>query len=482
MVRTARWGVLAMLALSLWPAEALAGGFFLTDRGTRQLGRGYAFVAGADDPFALWYNPAGLAASGQQLSFDLNWTLLDASFSRIDSGGNELPTVDADPRPLPVPTLAFSQPVHEQWTLGIGLSAMNIVPLEWPAGIDAQGSPCSPSDPECGPAPQRYSLLSLGRTVLFNLAAGAAYTPLDSPSRGTLSLGAGLQLMMGPLEVQTTLSGCEGFICTQPENPEWDAVVRYRDPWVMEPVITGGAQYTWRWLRAGASVTWWPRPLKGDADVDVRLPSAAIFDRAEISGDQAEISVPFPLTLRTGIEVRPIAPLRIETALVWERWSKQRNISVEANGIDVLNVIGIGDYEVGTIDIPRQMNDTWSLRIGGDYDLIDDRLTLRSGFNYENSSFDDAYLTPLTIDSRKFLLALGVGVRVGPGVWLDAAYGHVFLQNRSVRNSQVPQLTPIRPPRSESEPPPDGAIFVGNGDYNLRAHTVGISVRWIPWT
>ena len=50
-----------VLGFSLLAVTAEAAGLFLAPRGVRPLGRAGAFVAGADDPNALSYNPAGLA-------------------------------------------------------------------------------------------------------------------------------------------------------------------------------------------------------------------------------------------------------------------------------------------------------------------------------------------------------------------------------------------------------------------------------------
>ena len=64
----ARKAALALaLGATLSPLPASAGGFYLTDRGVRPLGRGGAFIAGADDQHAVWYNPAGLMSAGNGL-------------------------------------------------------------------------------------------------------------------------------------------------------------------------------------------------------------------------------------------------------------------------------------------------------------------------------------------------------------------------------------------------------------------------------
>ena len=56
-----RLTLVAALAAVLVPSVATAGGMYLSTRGVRPTGRAGAFVAGADDASALWFNPAGLA-------------------------------------------------------------------------------------------------------------------------------------------------------------------------------------------------------------------------------------------------------------------------------------------------------------------------------------------------------------------------------------------------------------------------------------
>jgi len=54
--------ILLALLLALWSlaAPAWGGGFTLSQQGTAAMAQGAAFVAEADDPSAIFYNPAGL--------------------------------------------------------------------------------------------------------------------------------------------------------------------------------------------------------------------------------------------------------------------------------------------------------------------------------------------------------------------------------------------------------------------------------------
>src|SRR5450631_2805258 len=101
-----------MVLPCLAPGEAQAGGLFFSDRGVRPLGRGGAFVAGADDIGAMWYNPAGLADAGTSILVDASWLNFTSDYTRrtaVQSATGtvnifESPTVSGSTPFLPIPT------------------------------------------------------------------------------------------------------------------------------------------------------------------------------------------------------------------------------------------------------------------------------------------------------------------------------------------------------------------------------------------
>jgi len=476
-VRTSPIATLCLLTALAIPSMAEAGGLFLTDRGVRPMGRGFASVAGADDPQALWYNPANIGLSGQQLMLDASLLFFRGSVTRIDSGDNVLPTVEADTPLLPLPGLAFTQPVGD-FTLGLGLAAPYALLTSMPDGVRVDGSGAcdygAGEDPTCEPSPTRYSLYSLDGSSFLFITPAVSWEPIEG-----LHIGAGVNIVAGAFVGETAISGCDGFVCTQPENPDWDGRARFTLNPLVEVAVIGGVTYDHDIVRVSASFQWFPTDAGGSAELDVRLPSAAIFDGATVDGNSAELTMPLPTILRLGVQLSPLPNLQIEAALVWERWSKQDRITIEPENVWIRDAVAIGDYQVGTVEIPRNMKDVYSVRVGGSYGLLDERLWVSAGVNYENSSFDDAHLTPLTFDSSKVILGLGASVEATEGLWIDVSYAHVFLMDRSVRSSQVPQLNPIRPPRSPDNPPSrSGQVTIGNGDYDLEADIVGIGMRY----
>ena len=491
---------LALVAIAaacgaLTPSVAQAGGFYLLERGTRGLGRGGAQVAGADDPGALWFNPAGLGYAGggegdargrEQFLFDATLTLLETQYTRIDSGGQTLPTVTGNGMPLPIPTIAGTFDLGlEDFTFGVGVYAPNASLLAWPESITVNG--------EQRAAPQRYSLLSMEGSLIAGFAIGGAWRPIPE-----LSIGLGGALIYGSFAARTTLSACDGAICSFPEDPEYDGVAQL----TFNPIFTGIGTAGVIWdpgpIRLGFSMMT-PFVFSGAANIQVRPPSATAFegaftrtrdgDCAMVSDEEiadvragggthrcestlADFRLDFPWILRLGVQLDLIDNLAVELAVVWETWSVQQEAQIRPRDVWIVDSLSFLDFQVGQLNIPRRMNDTVSVRLGAEY-TIDDFVQIRGGGYFENGSFSDQYLQALTIDSDKLVFSLGGSIRAFDGVWIDAMVGYAHLFPRSVRNSAVPQPNPIRPA-------PADQVYVGNGDYSMTAPFFGLGIRVLP--
>lgn len=486
--RTPRYAAFLFgLLLASWsfPRSAQAGGLYLMPRGAEAAARGGARVAGSDDPQALWYNPAGLLSSGRQLLVDGVLPIVRTDFTRMLDNGMEQPKVSSTSA-VPIPTLAYSDNFGlKDWGFGIGL----IVPPgsggSWPDKVNGR------------PAPQRYSILDAEGTFLATLALGAAYSPVER-----LSLGVALYLTAAQVGATVALSACDYAFCLQPEAKEWEGRTRF----LLGPVYTAsavfGAKYAIgraagngrearEWATVGASLQLKTK-ISGDAQFDVTLPDQSIFDDVKLQNRaggtdlKADMEVALPMVIRLGVEFRPLKSLRTEIGGTWENWSEQSSITVNPKGVIARDVPGIGDVAADKVTLARNMRDTWSLNIGGTYDLaplVRSRraFAANAGFMYESSSFQNRDLSVTTIDTRKTMIGLGVSYEVARNVLLDLTYGHIFMRNRHVRNSRVLLPAAIHPLPQDDDPgsyEPGDRPAIGNGKYVMEADFVGIGVRW----
>ena len=427
-------------AVVLVPLVAHAGGMYLPTRGVRPTGRAGAFVAGADDLSSLWFNPAGLAhlTRGSFLA-DAGFVHQSIDYTRVDSGGNVQPTVSNQAPGLPVPSLGYARPAGQRVVIAAGLWA----PYAGLAKFDDDG-------------PQRYSSVDLSRSVIATIGLGAAIRVSDK-----LRVGVTLQNHVVAMASDIVLSGCPGQTVCAPEDPEFDSHNRVEQTQRFAPSGSIGVQ-----LDATDAITFGvalqlPVSVSGEGTLTTRLPSSGFFNGASVEGDRADISFDLPATLRAGVEVRP-GRWRIEAAIDIERWSTHDELLIEPKNVRIVNAPGVGTYQLGPMHIPRDYQTTYAVQLGVEGQPSARRpLTVRAGYSFETAAAPDEYLSVLTVDGKKHLIAAGLGYRLGSWT-VDAVFGFATMPARHVDPAvgRAPQLNPIR---DDGDPPLE--VFVNWGDY-----------------
>lgn len=468
---------LLTLAALASAAPASAGGLYFSDRGVRPLGRGGAFVAGADDGGAIAYNPAGLAFAPKQFLFDASWLQYTATYQRHsltrqtdpNTGqptGAEFeythPRVKGTTPVLPIPTLAYVDDfgMGDKVRFALGAWAPYAAVTSFPANLNGQ------------PAPQRYSLISLDGSALAIVGAYGAYRPTKD-----LALGAGVEALGGYFQTSVAFSACvpDRFICAA-EDPSYDAYSQLRvGPIVAPSGIVGATWVPSDLVRVGASfhLPFW---ISAPATVQVRLPSAAAFDGARQEGDSAHVDFRLPWTLRTGVEVRPGDTTRVEASFVYEAWSMHDEIRLDPDNVALANVTAFPQrYYVGPISLPRGFQDTWSVRLGGEQSLEISgyQLDLRAGVAYEKSAVPPAYLSANSIDLDKVTLAFGGSLHVGK--WrLDGVVARVIgsAQDVDPHEGKIPQTNPV------IANPAANPSIVNGGHYEANATVLGVGLAY----
>ena len=321
----ARKAALALaLGATLSPLPASAGGFYLTDRGVRPLGRGGAFIAGADDQHAVWYNPAGLMSAGNGLLLDASLVNFGNTFTRSALPDRNMAPVTFDATrgegaPLPIPTLIVSH--------NFGLRNFNFA-----AGAYAPYAAITSYD-DTPAAAQRYSLVSLDGSLLVVAGLWAAWRP-----HPMLHVGAGVSALTGSFVARQALSSCPATITCAPEDPQWDAMASLNVGPLFAPTANFGVQFTPHPMIAFGASYQLPYDVDASAKLRVRLPSASYYDGAQVSGDTAQVAFRLAPIARVGVEIRPLPNTRVELAGVWEGWSVHERIDINPEGISLTNL------------------------------------------------------------------------------------------------------------------------------------------------
>jgi long-chain fatty acid transport protein len=467
----------AATAALLATGTASAAGLYFSDRGVRPMARGGAFVAGADDLGAIYYNPAGLVDAGTQFLFDASWLRFVGEFQRqirvqgsdpntgAPVGGSFVQTyekVQGTSPVLPIPTLAGSYAIRPDLVVAAGIYAPYSAITSYPEKL-----------PNGQPAPQRYSLLTLDGSALAIGGIWVAYRPIKQ-----VQIGAGPTVLAGTFQSEVYFSACvpDRFLCA-PEQPDYDTKGRLRVEDIVAPSGTLGLVVTpIDPLRIGASFQL-PYSVDAPAKLQTRLPSAAVFDRAYIEGDAARVRFKLPWVARFGVELRPGLSTRIEAAFVYEKWSVHDRIDVVPDRI-VLRDVALfpPEYRVGAISLDRGFQDAWSVRVGGEQALKLGRyrIDLRAGLSYEKSAVPPAYLSVLTLDMDKFLIGLGGGLHLGPRWRFDGTLAVLFPSRVDVSPDDA-RLYKVNPVRA-NKPPED--IPINAGRYEVSALLLGLGLRY----
>jgi len=464
------------LALLGAASEAEAGGLFITDRGVRPLGRGGAFVAGADDLHAIWYNPAGLADAGTSVLVDFSWINFSSEYTRrtnvTDAGGTvrtiDSPQVNGTSPFLPIPTIAGSYNFgkEKEFTVAFGALAPYTAITNYPLTLDGQ------------PSPSRYSLVSLEGSALVVAGGYFAYKPIEQ-----FRVGGGIQALVGKFQSTVVFSASPpDRLISAPEDPQYDAFSQLDVGPIFAPSANFGMiAIPTKPIRLGlsAQLPFW---INSPAKVRVRLPEAAPFDRARQEGEDAQVRFRLPAIIRAGAEYRTdisdTSRIRIELAYVREFWSLHDSIDIRSENVKLYDVTGFpSPFGVAPISLPRNFQDSNSFRLGSEYslkNLISDYwIDLRAGISYETSAIPSAWVSPLTYDASKVVGSAGGSLNIGTHWRMDAVASLAFLTGTVVdpTEAQVPRVNPVQGNPTNTEK-------INGGDYAARALILGVGVNY----
>ena len=476
------------LPLSLLASTAYAGGFYVSDIGTRGLARGGAFVASPDSVLAIHYNPAGLSLLrglhtelavqivAMNAKFERSCPCLDAGLPGAAEGDATLQGIyDANPvvsnTPIAIPFLgvAYGLPWLDL-TIGAAAWGPTSGRFDW-------GTPPDPSRPSFADnataQPQRYSGIQM-RNIEINFALAVALRPLPSLLPG-LRIGAAAMGYQSGNNQSLHLFVNSPTLANGPEDPELDVPVllefreNFKLNWavgatyeIIEGLSIGSSFRGKRSIRAPGTLTiGLPERLQGVVEINGRDGT----DGRPLVGDiEAELNTA-PIW-RTGVQFKIDRLFAVEAAFVYEGWSTHDRVLIRPQNFQ-LSALGM-DSELGTIVSNRQWKDTYSIRVGGEIDLFKPLLGIQAGYFYEPSALRDgtdgepARIDASRIDLDKHGVSLGFSISFY-GFRLDLSGQYIQMITTTVENSAVRLVAPLELPGGEQL-----LTTITNGTYSGR--------------
>jgi long-chain fatty acid transport protein len=413
----AREIAVCLLVLCGWTCglpKAHALGFRVPNQDPSAIARGNAFAATADNPSAIYYNPAGITQLGGQNAQIGSLFYLGIYADYTSPTGQQ---VDNNPEVIPAPTLQYTiTPKDSPVSFGFGVYEPFGFSVDWP-----------------NDAPFRQESLK-GSLTYITMNPIVAWRILPS-----LSVGAGPTLNYSQINiVQGILPANSPFTSFFPDDQSqfkgdnWSFGYNVGLLWQPHPQWSFGASY-----RSGSRMNY-----QGDFKLQDLPPTGQT-----LSASGASSSIDFPQIAIGGVSYRPTPNWNIEFDLDWADWTSVKDLAIQGAPVPVpsrrLDWQSSFMYEIG---VTR---------------YFDNGYYLSAGYFFSQASTPSDSFTPMVPDTDLHVGSIGGGYKAHN--WSLALAFQVI--GGDWRNVSV-------------DPSAGPTASIGSGSYRLFTPTVSFAVGY----
>ena len=446
---------------ALASASAFAAGIEHPDIGTIAIGRGGAYAAAPTDGLAMQYNPAGFASQhGWRLTLDANMSFQQLSFAPATGGDTISNSAGGFLVGAPVVSYGFG-PVGplSSLTLALGFTTPSAIGKEtYPGSLKADMPLPDAQDP------QRYALINSDYFIIYYSAAIAA------SYKDWFSAGVTLQLVHGSAKFsQAVYSGT-----TVGTDPAFDAIAKVDVSNTIVPTAVFGV--TVRPIpKLAFGLSYRPRfDFIAHGTLTTDLPPLSKILAVNVDGNSTDFFLRFPDVIRFGAQYVIKSRLLVEADVVAEFWSELHTIEIRPQNIVVSTPQPNDVRTLDNIIFQKDYQNSISLRVGADYEILPSRLTVRAGYLHETSAIP---LKSVSVDFgnwQRDAVSVGATVKIWRGLNASVAYAHHFIADQNVTNSNVAQkVTPCVAFTGCQDTMP---TTTGNGVYKASLDVVSLSL------
>ena len=380
--------ITAMLATL--PCSAFALGIRIVDQDAFATSRGEAFTATADNPSAIYYNPAGITQlDGTHAQFGVYGITLESSVNPALPGAKNFDT-------------KFEYQAAPQFYLTYK----------------------SPSAP-----------IALGLGTYAPFGFGLEF-PDDASFRTLAKKGRIQYLSINPviaLEVTKTLSIAIG------------GSINHGRAKLARGIVTEGDEFQFKGDGVGygfnAGILWKPHPMhslgltyRSATSIDftghsrVRIPEFAVttpfgpltvprFD----SENDADLNFHFPQTIIAGYSFRPTPEWNFEFDLDWTDWDSLNTLTVHQTS--------------GKVALPFNWESSFLYEFGATR-RFSHGINVSAGYIYSENSVPSESFNPLIPDSNRHIISVGIGQELERLSW-QVAYQYAYGPHRKIENGTL---------------------------------------------
>lgn len=375
--------LIALALLFLAAAPAYPAGFSIFAQGAKASGMGLAFTAVADDPSAVFYNPAGLGWQ-KHFSTQVGGSLLTKVEGEFE-GANPFPGTsfgveEQRKTSFLLPTFYAVLPLTSTVNFGLGVFAPYGLGFRWndaeqfSGRFIAQNAVIQSSDVN--------PVISLQVAPTLAIAVGADYrlskVTLER-NRAAINPFTLSAVDVAHIKLDSDLLDNSGW--------GWNAGLL----WKPVPLLSLGASY-----RSSIEVDY-----DGEGKFTQRLTGNAAFDAAVAAGlpqgaQKVAVTIEFPASANLGLALNLPADFRVSLDADWTEWSS----------FDQL-LIDFDNAAIPDLDRPTRWEDSWAYRAGLEKKF--GSFAVRAGYYFDESPQPLADVGPILADADRNAYTFGIG-------------------------------------------------------------------------
>ncbi|HEV8269542.1 MAG TPA: outer membrane protein transport protein [Thermoanaerobaculia bacterium] len=391
---------LVVLALAAASPIALAGGFAINEKGSKATAMGGAFAAFADDPSAMYYNPAGMGGN-DKLTVMVGVTLIPY-FSKFE-GASPYPgdgyNVEMKRQIFFPPNLYVAFPVAKNVNVSFGTWAPFGLSTAWEDPDNFRGRFLS----------QRVDL----KTFAVGLQVSAKLTDW-------LSLGAGPELRLGDVKLQRNASLFNPFTNRFVDAAHVDiksdglaSKVAWAAGIQIRPVehVTIGASYHSAVDQDYSGDAYFYQISTGNPQLDAIFASRVPVNTAV----PTHVTVQYPSLTQFGVAVDVCPKLQLEVDGDYTTW--------DVFDQTVIKFDAVNGKQVPTSTLYHGYENTWTVRAGLAY-KPKENMWIGVGWLYDQTPQPDEDVSPLLPDANRTGYSIGAGIKFGN---TSLEFGNLFL-------------------------------------------------------